>query len=285
MGQGWPYFAERLWMATPGNGLAAVFYCQSQVTAKAGDGTEVTIAESTGYPFEETVELRLSMPRPVRFPLYLRIPGWCNRAKLSVNGQAARIKALPRSYAEIDRRWSDGDRVRLELPAEINVTIWTKNKGSVSVSRGPLSYSLAIGEKYVKIDDPKEIPGIDPEDPRAAELARNWPAWEIYPTTPWNYGLLLDPANPAGSFEFARHDRPAPERNFRGDPGLELKAKAKRIPTWTVDRNNLCNVLAQSPVRSSQPSETIRLIPMGCARLRISAFPVIGDGPDAHDWK
>ena len=35
---GWPYFAEHLWMATPDNGLAAVFYAASQVTAKVGDG-------------------------------------------------------------------------------------------------------------------------------------------------------------------------------------------------------------------------------------------------------
>jgi hypothetical protein len=31
--------------------------------------------------------------------------------------------------------------------------------------------------------------------------------------------------------------------------------------------------------------EEITLIPMGCARLRISAFPTIGEGPDAHVWK
>jgi hypothetical protein len=30
--------------------------------------------------------------------------------------------------------------------------------------------------------------------------------------------------------------------------------------------------------------ETVTLIPMGAARLRISAFPVISDGPDAREW-
>jgi hypothetical protein len=39
------------------------------------------------------------------------------------------------------------------------------------------------------------------------------------------------------------------------------------------------------PVRSDQPAETITLIPMGCARLRISAFPRVSDGPDAQVWQ
>jgi hypothetical protein len=30
--------------------------------------------------------------------------------------------------------------------------------------------------------------------------------------------------------------------------------------------------------------EEITLIPMGAARLRISAFPVASDRPDAHEW-
>ena len=38
------------------------------------------------------------------------------------------------------------------------------------------------------------------------------------------------------------------------------------------------------PVKSNEPVEEITLIPMGAARLRISSFPQIGDGPDAHVW-
>jgi hypothetical protein len=46
----------------------------------------------------------------------------------------------------------------------------------------------------------------------------------------------------------------------------------------------LCAVLQASPARSEQPVEKITLIPMGAARLRISAFPTIGTGADAHPW-
>ncbi len=66
---------------------------------------------------------------------------------------------------------------------------------------------------------------------------------------------------------------------------IKLRVKARRIPAWRQDANGLVNTLQASPARTDQPLETVTLIPMGCARLRISAFPTVGDGPDAHEWK
>jgi len=54
-----------------------------------------------------------------------------------------------------------------------------------------------------------------------------------------------------------------------------IKAKGKIIPQWVSDKYGLCDVLPQSPVSVSTKEKTIELIPMGAARLRISAFPVV----------
>jgi hypothetical protein len=43
--------------------------------------------------------------------------------------------------------------------------------------------------------------------------------------------------------------------------------------------------LQDSPIKSDAPIEEVSLIPMGAARLRITMFPVIGSGADAHEWK
>jgi hypothetical protein len=265
---GWPRYAQHLWLATPGNGLAAALYAPSKVTAKVGDGSEVTITETTQYPFGETVELAVSTPKPVSFPLYLRVPGWCGGPSLAINGQQIAVKAGPGSCLVVERKWSEGDTVSLELPMEITLTRWVKNQNSVSVHRGPLAYSLKIGEKCVRAG------GTD-----------KWPALEIHPTTPWNYGLVLNEEDPASSFEVVQKALPEDGQPFNWDAApIELRASAKKIPAWKLDHLGLVGPINESPVKSDEPTETVTLIPMGCARLRISAFPVIGSGPDAHEW-
>ena len=76
----WPYFAESLYAATPDRGLAAMMYAPCTVTACVGDGTKITVQQGTSYPFEERVELSVSSPKSVAFPLYLRIPAWCSQS-------------------------------------------------------------------------------------------------------------------------------------------------------------------------------------------------------------
>ncbi len=265
-GHGWPYFAEHLWLATPGNGLAAMFFAESDVTAKVGDGTEVTIRERTHYPFGEQVEFVLATPKPVSFPLYLRVPAWCEGVNVRINGGRAKVSARPLSYLRIERKWKDGDRVTLTLPMKIALRTWTKNNHSVSVDRGPLTYALKIGEKYVKEGG-----------------TENWPAWEIHPTSPWNYGLVFDARSLSSSFKVVKRAWPKNDMPFthEGVP-LELRANGKRIPAWQADQVGLVGKLPLSPVQSDQPTEAITLIPMGAARLRIASFPVIGSEADAH---
>jgi hypothetical protein len=267
---GWPYFAEHLWMATPDNGLAAVFYAMSEVTAKVADGQQVTLKTQTQYPFEDTVRLTVSTQKPVQFPLYLRVPGWCERPALRINGKKTPVFAGPRTFLVIDRKWQGGDTIELTLPMELRLRYWMRNGNSVSVDRGPLTYSLKIGEKYVRYG------GTDA-----------WPALEVYPTTVWNYGLVIDPARPLDEqFEFRQKSWPKDNQPFeaRAVP-LEMKAKARKIPNWQPDHLGLIGEVQPSPVKSGEPTETVTLIPMGAARLRISAFPWIGDGPNAREWQ
>jgi DUF1680 family protein len=271
-GHGWPYFAEHLWMATADNGLAAVLFAENQVKAKVGEDVDVVIEEKTHYPFDEKIELTVSPAKPVRFPLYVRVPGWCENLNVKVHTRDKQILEFsgprPASYIKVDRTWSDGDRIEMLLPMKVSLRAWAQNHNSVSVDRGPLTYSLKIGEKYVRSD------GTD-----------KWPAREIQPTTPWNYGLVLNHEAPAKSFEVVARDWPKSDMPFTHDgTPIELRAKGKRIPEWKSDYLGLVGLLQDSPVKSNEPVEDISLIPMGAARLRISSFPVIGDGPDAHQW-
>ena len=119
---GWVYYAENLWMATPDNGLAAVFYNTSTVTAKVGQGPgdaspgdasqTVTLTQETGYPFEEQVRLTVKTAKPVVFPLYLRIPAWCASPSVRINGQVVKTSAKAGQYVVLTDTWKPAIKSR-----------------------------------------------------------------------------------------------------------------------------------------------------------------------------
>jgi len=267
---GWPYYAEELWLATADHGLCASLYAASEVTAKVGTGTSVKIAEETDYPFGDTVTLKISAAQRAKFPLYLRIPRWCTDASVKINGQAVRCAARPLAYVVLEREWKDGETVSLRLPREVRLQKWEKNDNAVSVSYGVLTFSLKIGERWERCGGTEA-----------------WPELEVFPTTPWNYGLVVDEKKPAKSVKVVKWDGgPLPAQPFTpATAPIELRVPAKRIPQWKQDSQGLVGKLQLSPVKSEQPLETVTLIPMGAARLRITAFPVIGEGKDAQEWK
>ncbi|HKI32527.1 MAG TPA: beta-L-arabinofuranosidase domain-containing protein [Gemmataceae bacterium] len=265
---GWPYYAEELWLATSDGGLCASLYAASEVRAQVADGSRVTITEATDYPFSDTVTLKVGTMSAVKFPLYLRVPRWSGKPVLRINDREVKAEGKSGEYLVLKREWRDGDSVTLRLPMSVAVKTWPKNKDAVSVHYGPLAFALKIGEKWVRYG------GKD-----------GWPEQEVYPTTPFNYGLVLKADKPAESFLLKRSDKRLPDNPFTpGTAPITLTAKARRIPQWTQDANGLLNPLQPSPAKSQEPEETVTLIPMGAARLRISAFPVIGDGTDAHVW-
>jgi hypothetical protein len=151
----------------------------------------------------------------------------------------------------------------------VKVRKWEKNDDSVSVDRGPLTYALAIGEKYERFGGTEK-----------------WPAFELLPQTPWNYGLVLDAEQPAKSFEVVEKKWNAAQQPFDlANAPIELKVKARKIPNWKLDpQYKLVGLLQPSPAKSAEAEETVTLVPMGAARLRIAAFPTIGTGPNAHEW-
>jgi len=272
---GWPYLAEELWHATPDCGLAASLLARSSVVARVGDGATIRIEEETDYPFDGYVRFAITAPREVRFPLHVRIPGWCEDARVAVNDRTLHASPVPGAYTRIERDWRDGDTVELELPMRLRVKVWEQNGGSVSVYRGPLAYSLRIGERWKRFEGHETWPAHEKADgPSTPE----WPAWEVYPTSPWNYALALDPArahHATAGLEVVQRPGPLADQPFALEAApIEIRAPARRLDSWGLDERGLVDCVPSGPVETSAPLETVTLVPMGCARLRISAFPV-----------
>ena len=288
-GMGWPYFAEHLWLATPDGGLTAALYAPNTVHAKVGKGTPVTIREETHYPFSEQIVFHVDPAKPTRFKLRLRIPNWCPLWHVSINGRAAggyvsdasdkelkQFEEFPMftaGYVPLVREWKPGDTVVLTLPMRLAIARWPRQHDSVSVLRGPVAYSLNIGEKF------QRGPGGSDE----------WPTWAVTPTTEWNYGLLDSPAIFSSlEFSISVKNRAWPKNDQPFTPEsvpIELIAKGRKIDAWQEDYLGTVGLLQSSPAKTKAPIEKLTLIPMGAARLRITVFPTVTKSGDGHIWK
>jgi hypothetical protein len=130
--------------------------------------------------------------------------------------------------------------------------------GSISVERGPLVYALRIGESWSPLKQTGPVTDF-----------------ELFPTSPWNYGLRLDEATPAASFQVI--EAPVTRQPFNsGAPPVTLTARARRLPQWVVV-NDSAAAPPRSPVKAQGKDDIVTLIPYGAARLRITSFPVLGN--------
>jgi DUF1680 family protein len=149
-------------------------------------------------------------------------------------------------FLRIEREWKNADRVELRFPMAVRTSTWFNN--SISVERGPLVYSLKIGESWNKIK--QTGPAAD---------------WEVYPTTPWNYALVK------GAFQVTEKAIARQPYTAAAAP-VEITTKARRLPQWTLVDDSP-GVLPVSPVTTKRAEETVTLVPYGAAKLRITAFP------------
>ncbi|MDO1449454.1 glycoside hydrolase family 127 protein [Rhodocytophaga aerolata] len=265
MHQGWPKFTQNLWYATPDKGLAALIYSPSEVTAYVAGGTQVSLKEETTYPFGETITFTLTTDKKtkaVSFPFHLRIPAWCKKATISINGKLFQ-EANSNQILKINREWKSGDVVELQLPMHVFKSTWHEN--SVAIERGPITYALKIEEEWKKVENTK--------DP----IQYGDAYYEVLPKNPWNYGLVHISDNKlAEAFPVTKKDNlEAYPWNLQNAP-ITIKAKAKRIPSWTL-YNDMAGPIPYSMTNGLETGaeEEIILIPYGCSKLRISQFPEV----------
>jgi len=250
MHQGWPKLTSHLWMADGAGGLAAVSYAPCVVQATVADGAAARLTVSGDYPFRETASIALSLGTPsARFAISFRVPRWCAAPELRVNGEAVPLQPVD-GYARVEREWRDGDAATLTLPMETRTV--SRNLFAISVERGPLVYALPIREQWQLLQERERFHD-----------------WEVYPASPWKYGLPPDAA-----FDVELADVPVQPFDAERAP-IRLKTKGRIVREWRMEGNN-----AGTPPmfpNTDGPEAELTLVPYGGAKLRIGEFPLLGE--------
>lgn len=119
-------------------------YGESSLTHRFSGG-EVKLHQTTNYPWDGDITLRVETENPQAFTLALRIPGWCREAQLKVNGADTPVHT-ERGYVKLNRTWADGDTVQLTLAMPIERMsahpAVRQDAGRIALQRGPVVYCL-----------------------------------------------------------------------------------------------------------------------------------------------
>lgn len=138
------------------DGVAVHFYLNGTVTVSTPAGQPLRVNVQTGYPADGKVRLRLSPPKPEQFALYLRIPGWCEKAVVTCGDD---ILEVGPGYCRLDRLWTVGTAVVLRLPVKLRAE---RQGGKACFFYGPLCLAC---------DSLKQAGGLQPLADRNMQTA------------------------------------------------------------------------------------------------------------------
>lgn len=128
------------------NGVSVNLYGGNRLETTLLDGSILKLTQETDYPWDGHVEITIEECKDTPFELLLRIPGWATSASVQINGEDANVAAAAGSFARLDRVWSPGDVVTIDLPMDVQMIEGHPRieevRNQVAIKRGPLVYCI-----------------------------------------------------------------------------------------------------------------------------------------------
>lgn len=121
-------------------------YGGSNVSTTLKDGSPLKLNQVTNYPWDGNVTVTVDQAPGKEFSVFMRIPGWADKAKISINGKLYTGDITPGEYVELNRKWTTGDKIELILPMDAKLIeanpLVEETRNQVTVKRGPVVYCL-----------------------------------------------------------------------------------------------------------------------------------------------
>jgi DUF1680 family protein len=142
-------------------------YGDNKLNAEIEGVGNIAVSQTTEYPWDGDVCIEITNLKSKKpFTINFRIPGWCDNAKISVNGESINTKIEKGKYASINRIWRKGDKIELSMDMQTKLIeanpLVEESRGQVAVQRGPVVYclessDLADGAKIDNIAIPSDV--------------------------------------------------------------------------------------------------------------------------------
>ncbi len=125
----------------------------------------LTLRQETRFPDEPRTRLTLELKKSAKFKLQVRHPGWvaANDFAVRINGKRVKMNSKPSSYASIERRWRDGDRVEIDLPMTTKAERLPDGSDWVALLHGPIVMVAPAGTN--------QLVGLRADDTRMGHVA------------------------------------------------------------------------------------------------------------------
>jgi hypothetical protein len=128
------------------NGVAVVLFGGNNLDTKMLDGSTLKLSQETEYPWKGIVKITVDECKNTAFDVKVRIPKWAVGSALTVNGQAVNVAINLGNFATINRTWSAGDVIVLDMPMEVTLVEGHNRieevRNQVAVKRGPIVYVI-----------------------------------------------------------------------------------------------------------------------------------------------
>lgn len=229
------------------------------------------ITEKTRYPFRNNIIFEIDADK--EFSIFLRIPEWCKKYKISINGKEIDCEKNSLGYAEVSKPWIKGDVLEIKFEAEVEVIKVDDSDASkkypIAIKYGALLFSYKTKERWEPI---KGNP--------MTELPEGWSWYNVYSDCTPAKEYCLDGKIRDWYLALDENLKPedirveeAEENGYVwSNPTVKLHVPAYKavyaFPPYPY--TNVDFIGDRQPVSYKLEVE---LVPYGCTNLRITYFP------------
>lgn len=96
------------------------------------------------FPETDTIRIRFATAAPAAFSVKVRMPTWCAKASVRINGAAQAVAVDASGRLPVARTWADGDVLEVVFPQTLRIETKPDDKGTVSVFHGPILLAAII---------------------------------------------------------------------------------------------------------------------------------------------